>query len=204
MENSNRLTSMEIDVLGEIGNIGSGNAATALSEMLGHPINIDVPEVIILDYDNVMNILGGPEKIISAVLVELSQDLSGIMLFIQEKDFLSSVMSEIMMKPIESFDELDDMDRSAIVEIGNILMGSYVNAVAQLTGLHIDISVPSHTINMAGAILSVPLVSVAEEYDYIVMIKANFLIEDKRVSGDIFMVLDMGSLKKMLTNLGVE
>ena len=157
-----------------------------------------------MDYDNVMNILGGPEKIISAVLVELSQDLSGIMLFIQEKDFLSSVMSEIMMKPIESFDELDDMDRSAIVEIGNILMGSYVNAVAQLTGLHIDISVPSHTINMAGAILSVPLVSVAEEYDYIVMIKANFLIEDKRVSGDIFMVLDMGSLKKMLTNLGVE
>ena len=161
MENSNRLTSMEIDVLGEIGNIGSGNAATALSEMLGHPINIDVPEVIILDYDN-------------------------------------------MMKPIESIDDLDDMDRSAIVEIGNILMGSYVNAVAQLTGLHIDISVPSHTINMAGAILSVPLVSVAEEYDYIVMIKANFLIEDKRVSGDIFMVLDMGSLKKMLTNLGVE
>ena len=109
-----------------------------------------------------------------------------------------------MMKPIESFDELDDMDRSAIVEIGNILMGSYVNAVSQLTGLNIDISVPSHTINMAGAILSVPLVSVAEEYDYIVMIKANFLIEDKRVSGDIFMVLDMGSLKKMLTNLGVE
>ena len=76
MDNSNKLTSMEIDVLGEIGNIGSGNAATALSEMLGHPINIDVPEVIILDYENVMNLLGGPENIISAVLVDLSKDLS--------------------------------------------------------------------------------------------------------------------------------
>lgn len=198
-----RLTSMQIDVLGEIGNIGSGNAARALSELMNHPVGVDLPEVIILDHDNVMSLLGGPEKIISAVLVELRGDLNGIMLFIQEQDFLSSVLSCLLEKHLDTFEEMDEMDRSAIVEVGNILMASYLNAVSQMTGLSIEAGIPSHTVNMAGAILSVPLVSVAERYDYIVMIKANFIVKDNRVSGDIFMVLDMESLEKMMNNLGV-
>ncbi|MCR4601851.1 MAG: chemotaxis protein CheC [Clostridia bacterium] len=203
MRNMKKLTDMQIDVLGEIGNIGSGNAATALSELLGHPINIDVPEVIIMDYDNVMEMLGGPEEIISAVLEELSGDLNGIMLFIQEKDFVETVLSSLMQKPIDDFSEMDEMDKSAIVEVGNILMASYMNAVGDMTGLHVDNGVPSHTVNMAGAILTVPLISVAETYDYVVLIRANFLVEDNSVSSNIFMVLDMDSLNKMLDQLGV-
>lgn len=200
------LNEIQKDALGEIGNIGSGNAASALSAMIGQAINIDVPKVEILNFDDSVNLLGGPEEIVSAVLVTLGGDITGMMLFIQEKDFLDNLLETLIGTGINSFEELDEMGVSAVMEMGNILLSNYVNAISQMTGLRIEISIPFHTVNMAGGVLSVPAVQMAEETDYLLMIRGNFVIGEKKksVRSNIFMVPDMSSLNKVLDNLGVN
>jgi len=126
------------------------------------------------------------------------------MLFIQERDFLDSMLETLIGTGINSFEELDEMGISAVMEMGNILLSNYVNAIAQMTALKIEISVPFHTVNMAGGVLSVPAVQMAEETDYLLMIRGNFVIDEKHVRSNIFMVPDMSSLNKVLDNLGVN
>lgn len=199
-----KLNDVQIDALKEIGNIGSGNAATSLSEILGKKVDMMVPHVDIMGYDEVMNLLGGPEVLASAVLVELKADMNGMMLFIQQQDFIVSLLSSLMGRELHDLTEIEEMDVSAILEIGNILISSYVNAISKLTGLVIDITVPSHTINMAGAILSVPIVRFAEESDSILIIRCDFIIDQEKFSCNLLMIPDLVSLNKILENLGVN
>lgn len=198
------LTSIQVDALKEIGNVGSGNAAVALSQILNHTVKMDVPTVEILGYEETMNMLGGPEEIASAVLVELVEGMNGMMLFIQQKDFLGSVLNTLMSKELTSFEEMDEMDASAIMEVGNILLSSYVTAISNFAGFKIDISVPAHTVNMVGGILSVPIVEMAEETDKMLMIHGYFIIDGQKISSNILLIPDMESLNKLLESLGVN
>ncbi|MGN1350235.1 MAG: chemotaxis protein CheC [Anaerovoracaceae bacterium] len=199
-----KLNEIQLSALGEIGNIGSGNAATALSSMLDKPVEIEIPKVEILNFDDCMNLVGGPEEIVSAVLVTLSRDINGMMLFIQQEEFLDSMLTVMLGSGIGSFEEIDEMGVSAVKEMGNIMLSAYVNAISQMTGLTIEISIPSHTINMAGGVLSVPAVQMAEETDYLLLIHGNFVIDEKKVKSNIFLVPDMESLNIILDNLGVN
>ncbi|MCI8285003.1 MAG: chemotaxis protein CheC [Firmicutes bacterium] len=198
------LTSIQMDALKEIGNVGSGNAAVALSQILNHTVKMDVPTVEILGYEETMNMLGGPEEIASAVLVELVEGMNGMMLFIQQKDFLGSVLNTLLSKELTSFEEMDEMDASAIMEVGNILLSSYVTAISNFAGFKIDISVPAHTVNMIGGILSVPIVEMAEETEKMLMIHGYFIIDGQKISSNILLIPDMGSLNKLLESLGVN
>lgn len=198
------LTSIQVDALKEIGNVGSGNAAVALSQILNHTVKMDVPTVEILGYEETINMLGGPEEIASAVLVELVEGMNGMMLFIQQKDFLGSVLNTLLSKELTSFEEMDEMDASAIMEVGNILLSSYVTAISNFAGFKIDISVPAHTVNMIGGILSVPIVEMAEETDKMLMIHGYFIIDGQKISSNILLIPDMESLNKLLESLGVN
>ena len=142
------LSEMQIDVLREIGNIGSGNAATALSEMLGHPVSISVPKVRILDYAEVVTGLGGPETMVVGLLLTLSEDVEGMMMFLLQREFAHMSLSALLGEEIERFDQIDEMGMSAIREVSNIMAASYVTAIASLTGLTINISTPDLTIDM--------------------------------------------------------
>ncbi len=197
------LTDLQIDTLKEIGNIGSGNAANALSQILSHTVNMDVPTVDILSYDDTVNMLGGPEEIASAVLVELTEGMNGMMLFIQQKDFLGSVLNSLLGKELTSFEDMDEMDASAVIEVGNIMLSSYISAISNLAGFQIDIGVPTHTVNMVGGILSVPIVIMAEETDKMLMIHGHFIIDGEKVSSNILLIPDMKSLNKLLQCLGL-
>ncbi|MEG0762611.1 MAG: chemotaxis protein CheC, partial [Oscillospiraceae bacterium] len=145
------LNSMQLDVLREIGNIGTGNAATSLSSMLQKAVNITVPTISILEYKQVTDLLGGPENMIVGIMFTLKGDVNGMMMFLLEKDFTHTVLNALLGQELHDFSEVDEMAMSALQEIGNIMAASYVNAIAQLTGLTIDISVPSTCIDMAGA-----------------------------------------------------
>jgi chemotaxis protein CheC len=199
-----KLNDIQLDALREIGNIGSGNAATALSSMIGKPVDVEVQKVSIMSFDECVNQVGGPEEIVSAVLVTLSQDVNGMMLFIQARDFLDILLEALTGTGLASFDDLDDMGRSVIIEIGNIMLSAYMTAISQMTGLTVELSVPSHTVNMAGGVLSAPAVQMAEETDYLLMIHGDFVIDNKEVNSNIFMVPDMKSLNRVLDNLGVN
>ena len=146
-----------IDILKELGNIGAGNAATALASMISKKVNMDVPNVRILEFKEVAEVLGGEENLIVGIYFELTEDVVGNMMFALDMD--SAINLTNMLFNRERNDrQLDEMDISAISEVGNILASSYANSLSSLTGLKIFISVPSISIDMAGAILSVPAI----------------------------------------------
>lgn len=198
------ITDVELDALREIGNIGSGNAATSLSAMLGIPINIRVPTIKILDYQAVVDTLGGPEKMIMGVLLSLNGEVKGMMMFLQEQQFVHMTLNNLLQTAYESFTEVDEMATSALQEVSNIMASAYVNAVGIMSQLNIFTSVPSLTVDMLGAILSVPSIYYADISDKIIFIENSFVNNGVDSKCHILMIPDNESLQKILINLGLE
>lgn len=198
------LSSMHLDVLKEIGNIGSGNAATSLAEMLNIMVDITVPNVKLLEFNDAVEFLGGPENIVIGMLVRLSGDISGMMLYVIQEAFAANLAKSILGKENFSLMELDEMDSSLISEVGNIMSASYVNAIASLSGMFIDISVPSLCVDMAGAILSVPAIEFSQIGDKVLFIDDSFVMGDNEVRSNMILVPELDSLNKLFGTLGIQ
>lgn len=198
------LSSMHLDVLKEIGNIGSGNAATSLAEMLNIMVDITVPNVKLLEFNDAVEFLGGPENIVIGMLVRLSGDISGMMLYVIQEAFAANLSKSILGKESFSIMELDEMDSSLISEVGNIMSASYVNAIASLSGMFIDISVPSLCVDMAGAILSVPAIEFSQIGDKVLFIDDSFVMGDNEVRSNMILVPELASLNKLFGTLGIQ
>lgn len=194
------LNSMIIDVLKEIGNIGSGNAVTALSNMLAKRIDMMVPKVRILEFNDVAEILGGEEEIVVGIYLDLNADVKGNIMFILDLDSALNLTNMLLDKEDA---ELGDIAISALSEVGNILASSYVNSLSSLTGLKITVSVPSLAIDMAGAILSVPAIQFGLIADQVLFIETVFKEGKSSVYGNLFLLPDMASFEKILSKLGV-
>lgn len=204
LDNIKQLNEMHLDVLREIGNIGQGNSASALSQMLSIPIDITVPNVRLLEFDQVVGYLGGPENIVLGMLVGLSGDIQGMMLCIIQENFANKMLQAVLGMQIDNLLSLDDMGKSFIQEIGNILSGSYVNAISLLTGLTIDISVPTISVDMAGAILAVPAVEFAQIGDKVLFIDDSFIIGEDQVKSNMILIPELHSLETLFNRLGVD
>lgn len=200
------LDPVQIDVLKEIGNIGHGNAATALSQMLGRPIDIDVPDVRLLDMGETVEYLGGPENMILGMIIELGGDVCGMMLYALQESFAAEMISAVFGRKPDSLTDLDEMELSFIKEIGNILAGSYVNALSALTGLTTNISVPTVTVDMAGAILSVPAVEFARQGSKVLFIDDRFKLAggDGEIKSNMILIPELSSLERIFGQLGVD
>ena len=198
------LNAMHLDVLREIGNIGTGNAATSLASMLQKPVNISVPTINVLDYEKVAEELGGPETMIVGIMLTISGEVNGMMMFLLEKDFAHAIVNDLLGGCFNGFHELDELSISALKEIGNIMAASYVNAIAQLTGLTIEISVPSMTVDMAGAILSVPAIYFADISEKVIFIQDEFNGDAENMTSHILLIPTADSLQRIMRNLGVE
>lgn len=198
------LNEMQMDVLRELGNIGSGNAATSLASMLMRPVNINVPRINILDYGQVTNALGGPENMIVGLMLTLTGDVTGMIMFLLEKEFAHMTLNALLGESFTDFDSVDDLAHSAMKEVANIMAASYVNAISTMTGLAINISVPDICIDMAGAILSVPAIHYANISDKIIFIEDEFNSEQENALSHILMIPEVESLEKIMTNLGIE
>ena len=202
-KNYDELSPIAIDCLKEIGNIGSGCAASALSEMLGKNVEMRVPDVKVLDFQQVIDEMGGPEKIITGILVNLEGDISGLIMFLLEDSFAKVVLKTFLGKEDVRVAELDETDFSVIKEMGNIMAGSYLRALSKLTDLTIDMSVPSMTVDMMGAIMSVPIVTFAEIGDKVLYINDGFVIDGVDIKSNIILIPDMKSLDTLMKKLGV-
>ncbi len=205
IKNIEELNPMHVDVLRELGNIGSGNAATSLSSFMGKEINIDVPNVRILGFNEVAQYVGGLENIVMGLLVRVEGDINGMILYIFDSDFIKSVLLTFFGKEFTSFADINEMEQSAFSEIGNIMASSYVNALSSMTGLFINISTPSICIDMAGAILSVPSIEFAKVGNNVLFIDDSFGIGsiNDRVKSNMILVPEMDSLNKLFETLGV-
>lgn len=210
MENlsMDELTNQYYDVLKELGNIGAGNATTALAQMIGCKVDMSVPQVQLLDFSQLGDSLGGEEEIMVGIYLQVDGDISGSMMFIQKKLSAAHLVNKLMCGMLGVVDEtiinteFGEMECSAIKEVGNIITGAYLNALSSMTNLKIFPSVPQLAIDMAGALLSVPAVEFGYFADKILLVQTKFS-DDIELDGYFILIPDMESYGKILKALGV-
>ncbi len=203
LNNYEELSPVAIDCLKEIGNIGSGCAASSLSDMLGKTVVMRVPDVKVMDYQSVIDAMGGPEKVITGILVRLEGDVKGMIMFLLEDSFAKVAITTFIQKDDVKVINLDPTELSIISEMGNIMAGSYLIALSQMTGLTIDMSVPSMTVDMLGAIMSVPIIEFSAVGDKVLFIDDGFVIDGVDIKSNIILIPEMESLDVLMTRLGV-
>lgn len=194
------LSSLQLDALKEVGNIGSGNAATALSQLLNKKIDMTVPAINIIPFDNIFSDIGG-EKVVFAVVVRVLGDTPGSVLFILEKETAYGFIQQLT--GINEH-QVTDMGNSVLGEIGNIISSSYMNAIAMLTNLFITPSVPAVTYDMLGAILSTTFIEAGQFDEYVLDLETLFKQDNANIQGHLYYVPMPGSLEKILNSLGVN
>ncbi len=204
----NNLDSRNLDIVKEIGIIGAGNAATALARMLNKQIIMGVPEVSIVPFNDIVNIMDGPENVVAGVLIDMSGDLNGFILMVVEMrdayTMISIALGEDKQIPEPfSVDSMSELDQSALTEMANILVGAYLSAICTLTGLKVTPSVPQLAIDMVGAIISVAAIEYGKIGDSVLFLNTNFSDIKKNMSGHIFLIPDYESYKILIDSLGI-
>ena len=200
--NLQQLNEMYVDVLREIGNIGAGNATTAVSQMLNTKIEMNVPIVKLLPVEEIGSVMGDEEQTIVGIFLGVEGDINGSMMFLMDMTSAHQMVNRLMMRDPDYVGDFDEMDQSAIREIGNIIASSYLSALSGLTGLYISPTVPFLAVDMAAAILSVPAVQFGMMGDQALFIETEFG-DDKKLSGYYILMPEEDSYEKILTSLGI-
>jgi Chemotaxis protein CheC, inhibitor of MCP methylation len=199
----NRFKALEMDVLKEVGNIGAGNAATALSRLLDKPVDMAVPKVSLLPFEEVADRVGGSEQVVIAVYLRVEGEAPGNMFFIIEENAAKRLLGQLLSLESGEEDIYSEMEMSALCEIGNILAGSYLSSLADFTHLSMAPSVPSVARDMAGPILSYGLMQYGEMGDSALLIETTFLEDREELEGHFFLIPDPDSFSKIFQSLGV-
>lgn len=206
MEDLRNLNDMHLSVFQEIGNIGAGNAATALASLLNRQMRMTVPNVSVVPFKNIADILGGPEVVVIGVMVQMTGDLNGFVMLVEDAADATKMIN-ILTGSHDSVPEdftFSEMQLSALTEISNILVGAYLSAISSMTGLNIVPSVPELTIDMASAIMSVPAIAYGEIADGVLFLQTQFFEDNEAMDGHFFMIPDLKSFNIMLRSLGIE
>lgn len=192
-----------VDVLREIGNIGAGNATTAIASMLSIRVDMNVPKVELLEVSKLGACICPEDEIIVGIFLELQLDIEGSMMFLMRMDSAHYLVNKLMMRDESYNEDFDEMDLSALKEIGNIIAGSYLSALSGLTNLSISPSIPYLSVDMAASLLSVPAIEFGQYGDHALLIETEFG-DDVMINGYFILMPDQGSYDKILKGLGFE
>ncbi len=199
----NNMDDMQKDVIKEIGNIGSGHAATALSKLINDKINMGQPTAKLVRIEKISDVVGGPDVIVTGILITISGDIEGMMMFLMSEESTNR-LSNILLKSLSGEMAVKaELKDSAIREAGNIIAGAYLNAMAGLLNMKIEPSVPYLSTDMAGAILSVPAIEFGKVGDSALLIETEFWKEYNDVTGYFILIPSEESYDKIMSSLGL-
>lgn len=190
------------DVLRELGNIGAGNATTALAQMIQCKVDMAVPQVKLLEFKELGELMGGEEIIMAGIYLGIEGDITGSIMFLLEKQAARHLVSKLMGGMQPEGEEFSEMEFSALKEVGNIITGAYLNSLSMLTNLVIYPSVPDLCVDMAGAILSVPAIEFGALGDRMLLIQTQFF-DEMTLDGYFILIPDLDSYGKILSALGI-
>lgn len=199
------MDSVHFDVLKELGNIGAGNATTALAKLINAKIDMKVPKVELLGFSDIAKVMGSEETVMVGILLMLEGDVNGMMMFLLEVESARNLVGKLMGIETGSDDEgkeFDSIQLSALNEIGNIITGAYLSALSDLTRLKIISSVPSLQIDMAAAILSIPAIEFSKIGDKVLLIETRF-DDETAIDGYFILIPELESYDVILSSLGV-
>lgn len=206
----NDINSLKLDVLREIGNIGAGHAATSLSKLLNKKIDMKVPDVQIVTFDEMMEMAGGADNIVAGVFLRIEGDVPGSMFFILPLEQATKLVQDMIGDPSVNLAKppYDELSMSALQELGNILSGSYLSSLSDFTKLSLYPSVPALAIDMVGAIVTYGLVEHSQVSDYAIVINTELNGEEitlaDTVNGHFFLLPDPNSFAALFQSLGVK
>lgn len=198
------LTPIQMDVLQEVGNIGSGNAAAALSNLISKNVEIDMPKVQIVDFQEAIDQAGGAERVVAGVLSRMVGNIEGMILLFIDRNFINTVISSFSDKKVNNLLELREEEISALSEMGNIMGGAYVSAMGTLTGIEAALEAPILQVDMVGALMSLPVVEFGEVDDKILYIDKHLRIDGQEMNANLLMIPAIGSLAKIMEKLGLD
>ncbi|MEN2464551.1 chemotaxis protein CheC [Ornithinibacillus sp. FSL M8-0202] len=208
--NYQQLSHIQLDALKEIGNIGAGNAATSMSKLIQKKVDMEVPSIDIVAFDEVMEMVGGAEKIIVGILFQILGEAPGMVYLLfsmEEAETLVQEMTNNSEFTLFSEGEQDELAVSALQEAGNMIAGSYLSALSDFTNINMQPSVPHFSVDMAGAILTVGLLQVSEVYDYAIIINTKMNDtekEQKGINGQLLLLPSPESFNKIFQALGIQ
>ncbi len=190
------------DVLKELGNIGAGNATTALAQMLQCKVDMSVPQVKLLEFKDVATLMGGEEQLMAGIYLGVEGDINGSIMFLLEQKSARHLVGKLMGMSIEG-DEFTEIEISALQEVGNIITGSYLNSLSMMTNLKVYPTIPSLAMDMAAAILSVPAIEFGVIGDNILLIQTQFF-DEIQLDGYFILIPELESYVKILSSLGIS
>jgi chemotaxis protein CheC len=196
-----KLSDFQRDALKEMGNIGAGNAATALSQLLGKDITLSIPEVVIVPVEKMVERLEFKNEIVAAVYLKIFGEITGhaLMIFPQNRVFV--LLDLLMRRPLGTTKEFGENEQSAVKEIGNIMISSYMNAIAKLMGLNSVPSVPALAVDMIEAIFQTISTEIAQNGAEAMLIETDMIEEVTKVKTTVFLIPDEVSMNKILKAL---
>lgn len=209
MSFKNNITSVHLDVLKEIGNIGAAHAATALSNLLNTKIDMKVPYVKMASFNEIMEFVGGAESVVVSIYLRIEGDATGGMFFILSVEQANHFIRKLIHDDKFDFQDTNvlDMGISAMQELGNILSGSYLSSLSDFTGLKIQPTPPALTVDMFGAIISYGLIELSQIGDHAIVIDTTIFEEhmegSESVHGHFFLLPDPESFETIFSALGV-
>ena len=205
MDDVSNLRKDQIDALREVGNIGSGNAATALAQFLGRKIEMAVPEARILPLQDVASLVGGPIEQVMGIYLRVMGKISGrFLLLIPENTAIRLLHNLIPDCTVDKPQEMSELERSCMREVGNILAGSFLNALSVLTKTTMLNSLPMMAFDMAGALIDAVIAEMVAVSDHVLMIEAAFKDNVENLRIHIVLLPDPDSLDTLLETLGVK
>lgn len=204
MDKGPALKGIQRDALLEIGSIGAGHAATALSELVDHKVMINVPTLEITEVHRVPELMGGPETLVAAVFIRVLGDVRGSMLFLVPRESALAMVDLLQGHDLGTTKVVSETDEELLKQTGNILAMAYLNSLTRLTDLVFLPSPPAFAFDMAGAILDSMMAEAGMVAEYAIVVSAEFVHIAGRVNAMLFFLPKPDSLDVILSRLGVE
>ena len=197
----------KLNVFREISNIGSGNASTSLAQMLNEIVDIGIPNSDLREFSDITNSYSSPEELVVGTVLQISGDLEGFIMVIIDVDSTLTLLSRLLGRKIEcdkeNYEELYK-ELNSVGEICNILCGTYLTAMSDMTGLTIDQSIPYFSVDMVMAIMNLPASLYGGESDSILCIETEFFTLDREIEGKYYFIPKVESCNTLLSKLGFE
>ena len=194
----------KLNVFREISNIGSGNASTSLAQMLNEIVDIGIPNSDLREFSDITNSYSSPEELVVGTVLQISGDLEGFIMVIMDVDSTLTLLSRLLGRKIEcdkeNYEELYK-ELNSVGEICNILCGTYLTAMSDMTGLTIDQSIPYFSVDMVMAIMNLPASLYGGESDSILCIETEFFTLDREIEGKYYFIPKVETCNTLLSKL---
>lgn len=198
------INNIQLDAMREIGNIGAGNACTALSVLMGTAIDMSVPSIRLVDKESAVEYFGGEDKVVLGLIVYITDDLSGMMVHVVQKEFAERIINTFYPKQIDDTMVLDEMDASVLNEMANITSGAYANSLASLTGFFVNIGTPSQKPGKLVDVMMLPIDEFVMPGEKLLIVDEVFTIDAEHLTSNMVLALDKQSMSKLFDKLGVS